>query len=302
MTPGTVANFLQYIGDGDYINSVVHRSEVTFVDNVEVPFIIQGGGFTNTFGGVYPLAPIPTDPPIVNEFNLSNTRGTISMAMTNIPNTATSQWFINLRDNLDLDDPNNSGGFTVFGRVIGSGMEVVDAIGALSRYALPDSEINSVPLTDDYSFPAVPTASQWVTMSSIETIPIFPEADSSRSVLNFSITENANPGLITTSITHSELQVASIPGQAGFADLTVTATDTDGNTTDTTFRVEVTQTNNMRWLRSHFSAGQIESGVDTDDDVDLAGDGITNLLAYAFDLNPNQSNYGIFPLSTTNAA
>ena len=124
--PGTVENFLNYVNDGDYDDSFVHRS---------VPgFVIQGGGFTFDAGQAFP---IPTDPPIENEFKLSNIRGTIAMAKrSGDPDSATSQWFINLADNsasLDGGDGQGGGFFTVFGQVIGDGMEVADAIAALPR-------------------------------------------------------------------------------------------------------------------------------------------------------------------------
>jgi peptidyl-prolyl cis-trans isomerase A (cyclophilin A) len=124
--PGTVENFLNYVNDGDYEDSFMHRS---------VPgFVIQGGGFTFDAGQAFP---IPADPPIENEFKLSNIRGTIAMAkLGGDPDSATSQWFINLADNsasLDGDDGQGGGFFTVFGQVIGDGMEVADAIAALSR-------------------------------------------------------------------------------------------------------------------------------------------------------------------------
>ena len=118
--PLTVQNFLKYTRDGDYQDSFIHRS---------VPgFIIQGGGFTFTDGTIFE---IPADPPVVNEFGRSNLRGTISMAkLGGDPDSATSGWFINLADNsANLDSQN--GGFTVFGQVLGDGMDVVDAIGAL---------------------------------------------------------------------------------------------------------------------------------------------------------------------------
>jgi peptidyl-prolyl cis-trans isomerase A (cyclophilin A) len=126
VAPGTVENFLNYVNDGDYEDSFVHRS---------VPgFVIQGGGFTFDAGQA---PPIPTDPPIENEFKLSNIRGTIAMAkLGGDPDSATSQWFINLADNsdsLDGDDGQGGGFFTVFGQVIGDGMEVADAIAALPR-------------------------------------------------------------------------------------------------------------------------------------------------------------------------
>jgi len=126
VTPGTVENFLNYVNDGDYEDSFVHRS---------VPgFVIQGGGFTFEAGQA---VPIPADPRIENEFNRSNVRGTIAMAkLGGDPDSATSQWFINLADNsanLDGDDGQGGGFFTVFGQVIGDGMEVADAIAALPR-------------------------------------------------------------------------------------------------------------------------------------------------------------------------
>lgn len=119
VAPIHVENFLKYVNDGDYNNSFIHRSIAGF--------IVQGGGFTfiNQFFDY-----VPVDPAIVNEFSLSNVRGTVAMAKVGSdPNSATSQWFINLADNAANLDAQN-GGFTVFGEVI-EGMDVVDAIAAL---------------------------------------------------------------------------------------------------------------------------------------------------------------------------
>ncbi len=105
-TPETVANFLNYVNDGDYANTFIHRSVAGFV--------IQGGGFTFIDGE---RQSVPTDPPVVNEPGISNLRGTIAMAkLSGDPNSATSQWFINLADNAENLDGQN-GGFTVFGQV-----------------------------------------------------------------------------------------------------------------------------------------------------------------------------------------
>jgi cyclophilin family peptidyl-prolyl cis-trans isomerase len=121
--PATVANFLSYVASGAYVNSFIHRS---------VPgFIIQGGGYgwDSSVNRVYN---IPANAPVVNEFSSSrsNLRGTIAMAkLGGNPNSATNQWFFNLADNsANLDGQN--GGFTVFGQVVGDGMQVVDAIAA----------------------------------------------------------------------------------------------------------------------------------------------------------------------------
>lgn len=128
-TPITTANFLNYIHNGSYTNGVFHRS---------VPgFVIQGGGFKIADGAAgKSLVTVATLPPINNEFKISNTRGTVAMAkIDRQPNSATSQWFVNLVDN--SGDPNNldtqNSGFTVFGRVIFDGMSVFDAIAQLPR-------------------------------------------------------------------------------------------------------------------------------------------------------------------------
>lgn len=120
--PNTVANFLRYMDAGEYVGTVIHRS---------IPgFIWQGGGFEFA-GDPIQAVPIPTFAPIANEFGASNIRGTIAMAkMEGDPNSATSQWFFNLADN-SANLNNQNGGFTVFGEVVGTGMDVVDLIAGL---------------------------------------------------------------------------------------------------------------------------------------------------------------------------
>ncbi len=121
--PNTVANFLHYVDDGDYTDSMIHRS---------VPgFVVQGGGYT-VFSNL--IGTMTVDPPVINEYNQSNLRGTVAMARVGGQvNSATSQWFINLANNTGLDTVD--GGFTVFARVV-TGMEVVDSIAALTRFNL----------------------------------------------------------------------------------------------------------------------------------------------------------------------
>ena len=122
--PATVENFLAYLNSGAYDNTFIHRS---------VPgFIVQGGGYAL---GSTPNSTVPLSAraPVVNEFSASrsNLRGTIAMAkLGGDPNSATCEWFINLANNsANLD--NQNGGFTVFGKVLGNGMAIVDAIAAL---------------------------------------------------------------------------------------------------------------------------------------------------------------------------
>ena len=120
--PNTVANFLNYVQSGRYQNTFIHRSDPGF--------IIQGGGFKFEDDVV---SAVDAFPAVANEFGISNTRGTLAMAkLGNQPDSATSQWFINLGDNSGNLDAQN-GGFTVFARVVGDGMTVADAISQLSR-------------------------------------------------------------------------------------------------------------------------------------------------------------------------
>ncbi|HXH07799.1 MAG TPA: peptidylprolyl isomerase [Vicinamibacterales bacterium] len=114
--PITVENFLAYVRAGFYKGTIFHR--------VIKRFMIQGGGLTAD------MQRKPTRPPIKNEAanGLSNTRGTIAMARTSDPDSATSQFFINTADNTALDHGRErTGGYAVFGRVT-AGMDVVDKI------------------------------------------------------------------------------------------------------------------------------------------------------------------------------
>jgi uncharacterized protein (TIGR03437 family) len=128
VAPLTVANFLAYMNSGAYNNSVFHRS---------VPgFIIQGGGFQVTGGfqiGTAATTKITELAPVQNEFNVTNSRGTIAMAKLDAkPDSATDQWFFNLANNGTTLDGQN-GGFTVFGKILNnSGLIIMDRIAALA--------------------------------------------------------------------------------------------------------------------------------------------------------------------------
>ena len=122
--PRSVDNFLQYVQSGHYKGTIFHR----VIDG----FMIQGGGFGTDMNQK------PTRPPIPLESRngLNNDRGTVAMARTSVPNSATSQFFINLSDNTFLNAANSQdgSGYAVFGKVV-SGMEVVDKIRALPTQA-----------------------------------------------------------------------------------------------------------------------------------------------------------------------
>jgi len=133
--PATVDNFLSYVNSGFYANTLFHR--------VIAGFMAQGGGFTT---GMVQKSGLSAPIALESDKGLSNLRATVAMARTNDPNSATSQFFINLVDNTFLDYQNASNpGYAVFGTVV-QGMDVVDAIGAL-----PTGTVNGyadVPLTD----------------------------------------------------------------------------------------------------------------------------------------------------------
>ncbi len=124
-TPGTVANFLEYVKEGFYDKTIFHR--------VIPRFMIQGGGFDEQFQQKKTRAAIE------NEANkgVKNTRGTIAMARTADPHSATAQFFINVADNafLDFKEPSRDGwGYCVFGEVVG-GSEVLDKIQEVTTHS-----------------------------------------------------------------------------------------------------------------------------------------------------------------------
>lgn len=133
--PKTVANFVQYVKSGHYSGTVFHR--------VIKDFMIQGGGMDAN------LKEKPTKPPVVNEGGngLSNKEYTIAMARTPNPDSATSQFFINSKDNLFLDRAQSQDGFgyAVFGRVI-EGKEIVDKIEATKTGVKTDPR--GIPMRD----------------------------------------------------------------------------------------------------------------------------------------------------------
>jgi len=136
--PRSVENFIHYANSGFYNDTIFHR--------VISHFMIQGGGFTAD------MKQKPTAEPIVNEADngLSNIRGTIAMARTSLPNSATSQFFINVQDNPGLDHTGDTSsrawGYAVFGKVT-KGMDVVDAIRFVETTTIPPfSDVPKTPV------------------------------------------------------------------------------------------------------------------------------------------------------------
>jgi peptidyl-prolyl cis-trans isomerase A (cyclophilin A) len=144
--PKTVQNFVQYAQDKHFDGTIFHR----VIDG----FMVQGGGFTAD------MAQKPTRAPIALEIDrsLKNERGTIAMARTGNPNSATAQFFINLVDNANLNAPQPDGyGYAVFGKVV-SGMETIDAI-------------RSVATRNQNGFQNVPATPITITTATVLTSP-----------------------------------------------------------------------------------------------------------------------------------
>ena len=141
--PISAENFRQYVADGHFDNTIFHR--------VIPNFMIQGGGFTAD------MSQKPTRAPIKNEADNGekNVRGTLAMARTQVVDSATSQFFVNLRDNSFLDHGGRDFGYAVFARVT-EGMDVVDAIAAVptgnqgghADVPIDPVTINSVTISD----------------------------------------------------------------------------------------------------------------------------------------------------------
>lgn len=132
--PKTVANFLQYVRAGHYDGTVFHR--------VIEKFMIQGGGYNAGLQEKPVKAPIALE----SRTGLSNVRGTVAMARTGNPDSATAQFFVNVVDNTFLDQPNarDGHGYAVFGKVV-EGMDVVDKIRAMPTQ--PAGEHQNLPVT-----------------------------------------------------------------------------------------------------------------------------------------------------------
>ena len=132
--PISVANFLEYIDDGFFDGTIFHR--------VVPNFVIQGGGLTADFEQKTTRAPIRNEA----KNGLRNQRGTLSMARTNQVDSATSQFFVNLKDNGFLDNSSGNFGYAVFGRVT-SGMDVIDKIARVQtgrRKGFDDAPLETV--------------------------------------------------------------------------------------------------------------------------------------------------------------
>lgn len=234
VAPNTVANFLNYVTDGDYDGTFIHR--------IESGFVLQAGGYIfNPGNGGFSqggTSHIPTDLPIANEFNMSNTRATVAMAKGSNPDSATSEWFINLADNSTaLDDPLNAGGFTVFGMVTPASMNVVDQLASIptfifaanAAYGFPG--FNNLPL---FNFPSgMPVqTSNLVLLNRVSILPQDSDMDGIGDIEesaapnagdgnNDGIPDLQQPNVASFSDTYGGLMTVVVPPSASLASVTV---------------------------------------------------------------------------------
>lgn len=231
--PITVANFLNYVNSGRYFitDPTTHTLASSFVHRSISGFVVQGGGFIGTADPAHPnnarTMQVATFAAIQNEPGISNKLGTIAMAKVDgNPNSATSQWFINLANNggppANLDTQN--GGFTVFGHVTGNGMTTVNQIAAVPVFNF-GSPFDSLPLRN-YISPNPIKIANLVSISAIGVI----------SPLAFTASSD-NPAVATATISGKNLLVAGL--QPGTAHITAKATDLDGANVSQTFTVTV---------------------------------------------------------------
>jgi cyclophilin family peptidyl-prolyl cis-trans isomerase len=224
----TVANFLNYVERGAYNNTFFHRRPNPL-------FVLQGGGFG--LAGTAPSASVSsvtTDPAVKNQFTVTNSAWTVSMARQGgVVDSATSQFFVNLVNNAGLDTVD--GGFSVFGQIV---PETRSTINALSSIPIENRGIpfNELPLRN---FPQNGTANQLTpaNLAFINTVSVVRQVED----LTYSavVDSTTNPNLLTVS-TNNRLFIALNPNQTGTAQITVTATDKAGAQVQSTFTVTIT--------------------------------------------------------------
>jgi cyclophilin family peptidyl-prolyl cis-trans isomerase len=225
-TPITVANFLQYVNSGEYAQTIIHRS---------VPgFVIQGGGYTTSGSHINVSGEIAGE---ASTEVLTNTPGTIAMALSTGPNTATSEWFINLATNSFLDNSSDGGPFTVFGQTIYNGLTVANDIANLPivNDSTQSGAWSTLPVLSGTNGATVSSepASNLVTL----TPTVVPGG------LTYTVS-SGNSSIVAASVNNATGVLSLTPGAAaGSTSVTVTAHDLGGGTAVDTFNVSVAPAN-----------------------------------------------------------
>lgn len=231
-TPKTVNNFLDYVTTNSYNGTYLHRAVAGFV--------IQGGGARPASANAAPMqwANIPKFRVVPNEPGISNVRGTIAMAKTGTADSATSEWFVSVGQNNPEILDRQASGFTAFGEVVGEeGMAVVDALsqrptGNYSSLITGTSgtSLFEVPVLDATAT-ASPSANSFVRIFSVREV----------SPVSIEVAANSNPAVIQATVVGQALFLES-PGAIGTSQLTLRATNLDGNSVDYVLPITIDDT------------------------------------------------------------
>ena len=278
-TPITSANFLGYVNRGDYESMVVHR--------LVKDFVVQGGGFRIKQGETGPYSEnVPTQPPIQNEFGVSNTLATISMAkLGGDPDSATSQWFVSTGANSDNLDFQN-GGFTVFGRVSKETFPNVMALNNAEEFTPYNlgGVFNPAPLVtgttnDNYS------AERFFRFSSATEIPLPEGQAGTETGLSYSLVSQSGNGFATGTIVEGNLVIEFPAGlnEGGEEIFVVQAEDSVGNQVVDTFKI----TNPIgfeEWRGNYYSGADLLDEEISGPLADPNGDGFNNFELFVLGL------------------
>ena len=237
LAPKTVANFFNYVVSNHYDNAIFHR--LGALDLTSSPRqVLQGGGFKftapNNQGQITPITPV--DHPVEDEAItlLPNAAGTLAMATTGAPNSATDQFFFNLTNNT----ASLTGRFTAFGKVDDpASQSVLDTLAAsnIQDKSSFNGNLKNLPLragAGTTNFPTSTVASDYALIQNVTVV----RRDES---LTYSVVSNNNPTLVTATVLDNRLSLNYQTGQTGAASVTIRATDQFGATLDATFSVVV---------------------------------------------------------------
>ena len=285
LAPNTVINYLNYVNSGRY--------DLTFFNRSIPGFVIQAGGVNNissdpeneTLGPSFGV--VPADPPIVNEPGLSNQRGTIAMAkIPNNPDSATSEWFINLDNNSNPLDTDN-GGFTVFGRVIDDGMIIADQIASFPITDLSlffGSAYSDIPFAD-YDFSGAVYAYQR------NLIMIMTAREISRPIMRFS-PEKGDFGFVPKS---QSLSLDIVLRNTGNEALDIATIDPGSVTQPFTIQSENCSNTTLQPVTDNATSSCVISVVFAPGENGVFNDGI--VISYSSQMPPGQSFSVTYPLS-----
>ena len=219
--PNTVATFLTYAtaagdntpGNYSYNHTLIQRA---------VPgFIVQGGGFFVDASSQ--INQILGRPAIASEAGVKNTRGTLAMALSTGPNSATGDFFFNVADNAILDGTDDGGPFTVFGRVVGS-LATLDAIEALPQENFSNQlggSFENVPLVNYNGSSA--GIENLVYLNSVTLLPLTAKSPDAAGALVVTVKGNTNPDLVTATLHARKLTLTYAPGKTGTAKIKLLA-------------------------------------------------------------------------------